>query len=631
MKRKERETLGWLLLLFLLEGTLCVAQEPETELTLESMTREVRVSQVAFSSDGKQIAFVSNKSGVNKVYLIPATGGEPQMLVPGREPENFPRWSPDGKRIAFLSSRGGQPDIWVVSAAGGEPTRVSNDKESEQGIAWSRDGRRIAYVSRRDQSMDVFVVDAGGGAPRRVTQDANAWDEVRWAPCWSPDGLQIALVSSKSEYYADDLWLFHTDGSGARKLTAELQVMTDPVWSPDGRFLAYNAVKKSEFWYGDMTDIYLTEMPSRKTRRVPLNTFVSDLNGALHMYWGPDSKTLYFRYQYRGNWNIWAVDATGDGVATQITNGAGTIPDMDVSPKGDRIAFIRATQLSPGELFVIPTLGGQPVQLTRWATRYRGLVPPVEISFRSTDGKYIHGYLYQPPKREPGKKYPGLVQVHGGGNNANGNGFHALEHYLSHQDFVVLAIEYRGSASYGREFQLLSYGDWAAGQGWDAVAASDFLRSLDDVNGKVGIYGGSYGGIMSMAAITRDSSKFQAGAPFYGIFDWAAAYQDADRLGKFWVVMGHMGYKPGENPELYDKTATIKHLENVTTPLLIIHGELDRRAPFRQSVRLVEELKKLGKVVEFYHYPGEYHGFRLPANRVDAYSKMEAWFNKYLR
>jgi len=178
---------------------------------------------------------------------------------------------------------------------------------------------------------------------------------------------------------------------------------------------------------------------------------------------------------------------------------------------------------------------------------------------------------------------------------------------------------------------LLSVGDWTRGQGWDAVAASDLLRSLPYCNGKVGIYGGSYGGIMTMAAITRDPSKFQAAAPFFGIYDWVAAYDDADRLGKIFLVTGFDGYRPEDNPEMYYRNSTINFLKDVNVPLLIEHGELDRRAPYSQALRLVDALKKQGKTFDFFHYPDEQHGIRRPQNFVDAYSRMEAWFAKYLQ
>ena len=153
---------------------------------------------------------------------------------------------------------------------------------------------------------------------------------------------------------------------------------------------------------------------------------------------------------------------------------------------------------------------------------------------------------YTSPPRRRGRNTLHSFQFTAVGTMPMPTAFILFEQYLASKGYLVLAIEYRGSSGYGRQFQLASWGSWANEQGWDAVAASDYLRSLNESNGKVGIYGGSYGGIMTMAAVTRDSSKFQAAAPFYGIYDWANAFKDGDRLMKFWVVMGMKGNRPDE-------------------------------------------------------------------------------------
>jgi dipeptidyl aminopeptidase/acylaminoacyl peptidase len=407
--------------------------------------------------------------------------------------------------------------------------------------------------------------------------------------------------------------------------------MTDPIWSPDGKYIAFNGVGNTEFWFDDASDFYIVDMPQRRVRKLDTQGYATDLNGALHMYWSADSTSLYYRYNTRGDTNIWAVNVEGITVATQVTNGTGVVQAMAVSPKGDRIALVRNTQTHTGELAVMPAAGGEERELTSWATHFKDVTAPTKVSFLSKGGMYINGYLYKPANMRAGQKYPALVSVHGGGNNAYANGFHALEQYLAHKGYLVLAIEYRGSSGYGRGFQLASWGSWANEQGWDAVAASDYLRSLTSCSGKVGIYGGSYGGIMTMAAVTRDSSKFQAAAPFYGIYDWANAYKDGDRLMRFWVVMGMKGYKPDENPEIYYQDSTVNFVDKINTPLLIEHGELDRRAPYPQSLELVEALKKHNKQFEYFHFPDEQHGIRRPDNFVNAYTRMEAWFDKYLK
>lgn len=612
-------------------ATAAVAQQTTIPLTLRSITQVSRISDPEFSPDGRTIAFVSNRSGASKIWLVDAAGGEPRLLLRSTQAENSPVWSPDGKSIAFLSSRDRQSDIWVVGVDGGEPARVTNEKSSKHGIRWSPDGRQIAYIGNREKRQDIYLVPASGGESKQLTKETNEWDENRWAPAWSPDGMQIAFVSNRNDYYADDLWIINTDGSHLRKITTDVRVMTDPIWSPDGRHIAFNGLHNWEFWFDDQSDFYLVDMPEQKVRKLDTDGYATDLNGNIHMYWSPDSKSLFYRYNTRGNTNIWSVNIEGNTVATQVTNGEGVIHAMAVSPKDDRIAYIRATQTSPGDLVDIPLRGGEQTKLTHWATSYEGVVDPDKVSFASTDGLYINGYLYKPHEMKPGKTYPALVSVHGGGNNAYANGFHALEQYLAQKGYIVLAIEYRGSSGYGRDFQLASWGGWAAEQGWDAVAAADYLRSLQYCSGKVGIYGGSYGGIMTMAAVTRDSSKFQAAAPFYGIYDWANAFRDGDRLMRFWVIMGMKGYKPDENPAIYYHDSTVNFVNKITTPLLIEHGELDRRAPYPQSLELIEALKKNGKTFEFFHFPNEQHGIRQPDNYVNAYTRMEAWFDKYLK
>ena len=160
--------------------------------------------------------------------------------------------------------------------------------------------------------------------------------------------------------------------------------------------------------------------------------------------------------------------------------------------------------------------------------------------------------------------------------------------------------------------------------------AADFLRSLPYVNGKVGIYGYSYGGIMSMATIARYPDKFDAAVPMAGIYDFADALTNADRLGKIFTRTGHGG-PPEQRKAIYAKSNTLARVKDVKTPLLIMHGEADVRAPFRQYQLAVDILKKNGKVFESKSYPGEPHGFRNPANRIDMYHRLEAFLDRYLK
>jgi dipeptidyl aminopeptidase/acylaminoacyl peptidase len=334
-------------------------------------------------------------------------------------------------------------------------------------------------------------------------------------------------------------------------------------------------------------------------------------------------------YHERGDYNLWTVPAAG-GVATRMTNGLGSLRSLATTAKADAFVYVRSGPTEGAEVEHLPLIGGPPRRITQFSEDWENVKAPLEVSYRSFDGLYIQGFLYLPPNMREGVKYPALVQVHGGGTNSYLRTQNLLEHYMASRGYVVMAINYRGGSGFGREFQDLGVNDWATGQAHDAAIAADFMRSLPYVSGKVGIYGYSYGGIMSMATIARHPDKYDAAVPMAGIYDFGDALTNADRLGKIFTQTGHGG-PPEKRAEVYARSNTLARVKDVKTPLLIMHGEADVRAPFRQYQLAVEILKKNGKTFESKSYPGEPHGFRNPANRLDMYQRMEAFLDKYLK
>ncbi|HXH05636.1 MAG TPA: S9 family peptidase [Vicinamibacterales bacterium] len=600
------------------------AQRGKRALTLENIVgRQAGARQAVLSPDGRRAAVTGDGPQGSGIYIVETTGAsQPAYWTAGAAAA----WFPDGVRVLILRDN----DLWVGRVGSDEVTRITRDELDERAPRISPDGRTIAFYSTRSGHQDIWLVPADGStAPQQLTSEAMAADDPRFAPAWSPDGRSIAYISNKANYWHDDVWVVDVASKRARQLSRSLMAMSTPAWSPDGRALAVLGNAKAGYWYEDLQDIWIVDVRNGSERTVRMQVHATDWLHSLPVYWSGDGRHLYFAYHERGDINVWSVPAEG-GVATRVTHEQGALRSLETTPKADAFVYVRSGPTRGPEVHFLEVSGGVPRQLTAFSDEWESIQEPREVSYRSFDGLYIQGFLYLPPGMRDGARYPALVNVHGGGTNAYLRTLNLLEQYLASQGYVVLAINYRGGSGFGRAFQDLGVNDWATGQAHDAAVAADFLRSLPYVNGKVGIYGYSYGGIMSMATIARYPDKFDAAVPMAGIYDFADALTNADRLGKIFILTGHGG-PPEQRREVYARSNTLARLQNVRTPLLIMHGEADVRAPFRQYELAVELLKKYGKTFESRSYPNEPHGFRNPANRLDMYRRLEAFLAKHLK
>ena len=311
-----------------------------------------------------------------------------------------------------------------------------------------------------------------------------------------------------------------------------------------------------------------------------------------------------------------------------MTNLGGVFGSLSASAGAERFAFVRSSSTEGPELYTVSAAGGPAVRRTSLSPVWEGVRAPREVSYRTFDGHYVQGFLYLPEAVEEGAVCPALVQVHGGGTNSYLAGPNLTEQYLASRGFVVLAVNYRGGSGFGREFQDLGDEDWLNEQALDPGSAADWLRGEPYVSGRVGIYGYSYGGMQTMAAITRTPDKFDAAAPMAGIYSQRQTFEHQDRLGRVFTVDGHGGL-PEERPEIYDKTETLARIGNITAPVLIQHGDRDVRAPFLNFELAVAAFEEHGIEYEAHTYP-EGHGFRDPDNRIALYRRVEEFFARHL-
>lgn len=582
-----------------------------------------------WSPDGSAVAYLWDDGAGWELWVV-TIGDEPRRLAVGATLHQID-WSAAANVIAFTVLVEGGSAIAICDPHSGDLRQITSGPR-DRSPQVSPDGALIAFISGRAGANDIWVVPLEGGAPTQLTEQTNPLDEPRWSPRWSPDGAWISYVSSRSGVRNnDDLWVVSPDGMHHRQLTSGLIVNTDGFWSPAGTQLAIVGVAEIEHWYGDDDDLWIIGLSDVRPRKITGNGGVTKRGDGGTLAWSADAGTVYSRSHLNGATDIAAVRLS-DGLVTRVTNLGSVVGDFALTSVGGegQIALLVSGQTSPPEVAVCPLDGGLPAPLTDTASRIRTtLSAPIRMPFRSDDGIYCDAYLYLPPDFSGGRRYPALIQVHGGGTNSHANGWHPIEQYLAQQGFIVYAIEYRGSSGYGREFAGLSWGDWGGGQTRDAIVAAGFLRKKPYV-GRVGIYGGSFGGYLTLHAITADPTAFDAAADLYGITNRIDYFDRSDRVGRVFVSRDYGGRGPRDAPADYMRASTHHRLDRIQTPLLVLHGAEDRRVPPVQSEEVVAALRANNVPHEYVVYPGEGHGFRRREHRIDAYERLARWFTERL-
>lgn len=604
-------------------------------------------TSVAVAPDGRLLAVVAPDEGGVRFRLqeVTSTGTAMAPRVSDWTEGSQPGFAPDGRSVAWLHD--GELHLGELARSAGPI--LSNERvllDSLEGLRaprWSPTGEHIAVYSNQDGSQDIWVVKVEDGEVRKLTDQAAEADDVRFAPQWSPDGRWIAYVSNEADWWHDDVWIVEVATGARHHVSTTLMASSSPVWAPqttDGTArLVIMGTSKSGYWYQDLADLFRIDLDVRgraprvlREERIEMQVFATDYIMRFDPVVADDGATVFFPYHERGAFDLWAVPVDG-GVATRVTHQGGAWASL--AGAGGLVAFVRDAPTEGREVWVVDEAGGPARPVTAMAPRITDVQRPLEIAFRSFDGLYIQGFLYLPPALLGGSEdevaataCPALVQVHGGGTNSYYQGTNGVEQVLAARGFPVLAINYRGGSGFGRAFQDLAVEDWLNDQSRDPGAAADWIRRQPWSSGKVGIYGGSYGGMQSMSAITRTPDKFDAAVPMRGIYSESLTLPSADRLGKIFAATGHGGF-PDERPDSYEKTETLARMDRITAPVLVMHGERDVRAPFENFELAVERLEELGKVFEAESYD-EGHAFRDPDNLVDMYSRLEAFFEKHL-
>jgi dipeptidyl aminopeptidase/acylaminoacyl peptidase len=488
----------------------------------------------------------------------------------------------------------------------------------------------------------LFVVEANGGEPKQITD--GDWDDVE--PAWSPDASLIAFTSTRERdrdlTLLNDVFVVPSAGGRARRLTRHKGQVGTPVFSPDGTQVAYLGHERG-WTYGARTELLTVPTTGGDSRAVcegfdaeVANSALSDARdpfAALPPTWEPDGRGLLALVSRFGRVEI--VRFGLDGAEPQtVVGGDREVSAFSIAGDGRRIAGIVSDPTHPYEVYAFD---GESER--RLSGENNALLEEIElacaesVSFVSSDGQTVHGWLMKPPGFSERKKWPLVLEVHGGPETMYAWSFMHEFQVLAARGYAVLYTNPRGSKGYGEAFTARIFADWGNQDAADCMAAVDFVAGQRWVDReRLGLTGGSYGGFMT-AWLVGHTERFRAAVSQRGCYNFSSFYGTSD-IGPWFgeYVLGGPVY---ERPALYAERSPLTYAPAMRTPLLLIHSEQDLRCPIEQAEQLFVQLRRIGKCeVEMVRFPEESHNLSRsgrPDRRVERLERIVGWFDRHMR
>lgn len=613
------------------------------------------VTGFCWTSDGGALVYAL----ADDLYTYRLATREQRNLTDSSEVESDATLSPDGTRLAFV--RDGA--VWLASFPEMDAAPLTAEEGAFRSLAWSPDGRylmalhgdrerimeettslvgdKLEFYRSEETPADIAVVEVETGAVHWLER-GDAYSEEA---AWSSDG-RLAWQEIAADARQRRILLAGPPDWQPRAVVEEIDeawwsltyLEAGPRWAPDGRSFAY--ISDRDGW----AHVYLVTPDAEGADASPLQLTRGEFEVEAPA-WDPGGARLVVSANRgsateRGLFLV-GLDEEGaqPGEMEPISRLRGTSSGAVWRPDGRRLAFLHADPENPVDIWVQAPGDAEARQLTEsWpeAADVTELIVPIPVRFGSSDGELVPAQLILPPDEAAESPVPGIVWVHGGGIRQNRFGWHPMRgyaifygfhQYLAQRGYAVLAVDYRGSIGYGRDFRVAQHMDLGGLDLDDVLAGARYLRRLREVEiGRVAVWGLSYGGYLTLQALVRAPTAFDAGIDVAGVADWEAWAVDP---GGLWID-GRMG-PAAQNSELYRERSPVHFVEQLVRPLLILHGTADRPVPVLQSLRLIDALVRENRDFEAMIYPGEQHVFEQRRTWLDAFRRTEGFLDRTLR
>lgn len=611
-------------------------EAPPRQYSIEQFMDVKNIYSAGFSPDEKKLLLGSNETGIYNVFELDIASGERRQLTNSTEESVFAAsYFPNDDRIIYTSDKGGNEidHIFVRNPDGSSIDIITDSKAKANFYGWSYDKKLMYYASnsRDPRFFDLYRVDV-----ETAPKEGNVYPSM--VAYQNNEGLDPTAISRDNRYIAlvkpittnnSDVYILDTESGERKHITPhEGDVDYSPQYfSPDGKKLIYLTNEGSEFMYISSYDLVSGE--KTKIEDAPWDI--------MYTYLSRNGKYRVVAINNDARTEIKVYNEADGGKLVQLKNvPKGDITGVNISDSEKLMTFYVSTSKSPSNLCLYNLETDEIKQLTNTLTaEINGddLVEATVVRFKSYDGLEIPALLYKPKGLKKGDKVPALVQVHGGPGGQTRLNYSSSYQYFVNHGYAILCVNNRGSSGYGKTFYAADDKKHGDVDLKDCIAGKQYLQTLDFVDAdKIGIYGGSYGGYMVMAALAFAPEEFDVGVNLFGVTNWLRTLKS---IPPWWTsfrdaLYTEMGDPVKDSVALYNKSPLF-HADKITKPFIVLQGSNDPRVLQVESDEIVEAAKANGVPVEYVVFPDEGHGWVKKENQIKSAESILQFLDKHLK